>query len=40
MIWNLLALGCGLYLIIRLDLWYYSLPKAERDENRSDMWVW
>jgi hypothetical protein len=40
MIWNLLALGCGLYLLGALNWWFYSLPKAERDENQSDMWIW
>lgn len=33
-----LAIGCALVLLAWLNVWYYSLPKAERDENEREMW--
>ena len=38
--WLWLLGGCALYLLVRLNLWYYSLPKDERDENEADLWIW
>ena len=38
MIW--LALGCGVVLLVWLNISYYRLSKAERDENERDLWIW
>ena len=40
MIWSWVALGCGGVLLVWLNVWYYRLPKAERDENERDLWIW
>lgn len=40
LIWSWLAFGCGGVLILANAVWYYRLPKAERDENEKDMFIW
>ena len=38
--WAWLIGACALYLLVRMNLWFYSLPKEERDEATRDMNVW